>query len=102
MPQGSLLNVNIPNIPESQLKGIKVTRQAIGRWVEQFDVRTDPYGERYFWLTGEFADEDLGEDTDTWALRNGFVSVCPVTYDLTSHHAMPLINQWMMNLPKHA
>ena len=45
-------------------------------------------------MTGNFTDVDKGEDTDEWALRNGYVSVVPVQYDLTAHHAMAELNQW--------
>ena len=94
MPPGTLLNVNIPNLPLKEIKGIKVTRQAIGRWVEEFDERMDPYGQKYYWLTGKFHQDDEGEDTDTWALNNGYVSVCPVEHDLTAHHSIPLLHKW--------
>jgi len=99
MLPGSLLNVNIPRSPLEEFKGIRVTRQAQGRWVEKFDERLDPHGQRYFWLSGKFSDEDQGEDTDYWALQNGYVSVCPVQFDLTAHHAIPYINRWDLKLP---
>ncbi len=98
MPLGTLLNVNIPNIPLAEIKGIRVTRQSNGRWVEKFDERDDPHGRKYYWLTGQFKDFDEGEDTDTHALRNGYVSVCPVEFDLTAHHSIPYINRWDLKL----
>lgn len=99
MPGGTLLNVNIPKLPIEDIKGIKVTRQAIGRWIEEFDKRTDPHGRHYYWLTGKFHLDDPGEDTDVHALANGFVSVCPVQFDLTAHHAIPFLHQWNLQLP---
>jgi 5'-nucleotidase len=101
LPQGTLLNVNIPKLPADEIKGIKITRQAIGRWIEEFDQRMDPHGQRYFWLTGKFQSMDEGEDTDIWALDHGYVSVCPVGFDLTAHHAMPYLNQWPIHQPLH-
>ncbi|MEM0997582.1 MAG: 5'/3'-nucleotidase SurE [Bacteroidota bacterium] len=98
MPVGTLLNVNIPTLPREEIQGIRITRQARGRWVEAFDRREDPYGRPYFWLTGKFNDEDEGQDTDTWALNEGYVSVCPVQFDLTAHHALPILNQWDLKL----
>lgn len=92
LPKGTLLNVNIPNIPD--LKGIKICRQADAKWVEEFDERQDPYQRSYFWLTGVFKLRDRGEDTDVWALNNGFVSVVPVQFDMTAHHAIPQLNSW--------
>ncbi|MFM2377281.1 MAG: hypothetical protein RLZZ165_2378, partial [Bacteroidota bacterium] len=84
MPHGTLLNVNIPRLPLAEIKGIRITRQSIGRWIEQFDERLDPYGRKYYWLTGKFQHDDEGQDTDIWALNNGYVSVCPVEFDLTA------------------
>ena len=98
IPEGTLLNVNIPKASIDEINGIKITRQANGRWVEEFDERTDPHGRKYYWLTGKFHDYDHGEDTDTWALNHGYVSICPVEYDLTAHHSLPNINQWDLHL----
>lgn len=94
MPDATLLSVNIPKMSLEEIKGMKVVRQAIGRFDEKFDKRIDPNGRPYYWLTGAYVDQDGGEDSDTWALRNGYVSVCPVQFDLTAHHTMNLINQW--------
>ncbi len=94
LPQGTLLNVNIPNLSEKDIKGIKVCRQAIAKWEEEFDERKDPYNRSYYWLTGKFKNYDKGEDTDEWALANGYVSVVPVQFDFTAHHAIPFLNNW--------
>lgn len=88
LKQCKLLNVNIPAIPVEEIKGIKVCRQAKGNWVEEFQVGRDPRGHRYFWLTGEFALQDGGEDTDIWALENNYVSIVPSGYDLTRYEAL--------------
>ena len=97
LPEGVILNVNIPKLPHKQLKGIKVCRQAKAMWQEKFDKRTNPMGRDYYWLTGKFVNMDKGEDTDEWALANGFVSVVPVQFDLTAHHAIQGLNGWGMN-----
>ncbi len=83
-----LLNVNIPVLPLEEIKGIKICRQAVARWNEEFDQRTDPRGNEYFWLTGHFENQDEGKDTDEWALANGYVSVVPVSYDLTDYRQL--------------
>ena len=83
-----LLNVNIPAIPRVEIKGIKLCRQADSRWDENFMEAEDPRGQKYYWLTGEFRNDDLGEDTDIWALQNGYISVVPSMHDLTSHKAI--------------
>lgn len=95
MPKGTVLNVNIPK--NKDLKGIKICRQARGNWNEEFDKRTSPSGKDYYWLTGEFELLDKGQDTDEWALSQGFISVVPTQFDLTAHHAIPLLNNWNLN-----
>lgn len=80
-----VLNVNIPAVPEIQIKGIKVCRQAYAKYVEDFIERNDPHGRRYYWLTGEFVNFDKGKDTDVWALAHSYVSVVPVQFDLTNY-----------------
>lgn len=80
-----VLNVNFPAVPEEQIKGIKICRQAYAKYVEDFIERNDPHGRRYYWLTGEFVNFDKGRDTDVWALAHNYVSVVPVQFDLTHY-----------------
>ncbi len=91
MPKGKLLNVNIPNLPRHELKGMKVCRQGEARWVEEFTEARDPRGQKYYWLTGRFVSEDEGEDTDLYALKNGYISIVPSMHDLTHHPAIPVL-----------
>ncbi len=98
LPDGTLLNINVPRKPVEEIKGIRICRQANDKWVEDYDERKDPMGRTYYWLKGEFISQDKGDDTDEWALRNGFVSVVPVQFDLTAHHAITHIHQkWELN-----
>lgn len=94
LPKGVVLNVNLPKISNDQIQGIKICRQANAHWVENFDKRQTPQGRDYYWLTGEFVDEDGGVDTDEWALKHNYVSVVPVQFDLTAHHALKELNNW--------
>jgi len=94
LPEGVVLNVNIPNILEKDIKGIKICRQAKANWVEEFDKRKTPQGKDYYWLTGKFVNLDGGEDTDEWALENGYISVVPVQFDLTAHYFIKNLNSW--------
>ena len=84
----NLLNVNIPVLPANEIKGIKVCRQANARWKEAYEERVDPRGRKYFWLTGEFLNNDDGEDSDVYALEKGYVSVVPSGFDLTIYDAL--------------
>jgi 5'-nucleotidase len=97
IPKGVVLNVNIPKVNQGGLKGIKVCRQARANWKEKFDKRTNPSGKDYYWLTGEFQLMDKGEDTDEWALSQGYISVVPTQFDLTAHFAIQNINTWNLN-----
>lgn len=97
LPKGVVLNVNIPKLKEHEIRGIKVCRQANAHWLEEFDKRTNPMGRQYYWLSGKFINEDKGEDTDEWALQNGFISVVPTQFDLTAHHYIQELNNWPFN-----
>lgn len=95
IPKGVALNVNFPAKQEEVPKGIKICRQAIAKWQEEFDERVDPYGRKYLWLSGKFVNNDKGEDTDEWAIKNNYISIVPVSYDMTAHHNIPTINsEW--------
>lgn len=95
LQEGSLLNVNIPNLPENELKGIKVCRQADARWVEEFVEAKDPRGQNYYWLTGRFVNDDQEDDTDIWALQNGYLSVVPSMHDLTDYRSLTVLKDSM-------
>ena len=97
LPESVVLNVNFPKLKEKEIRGIKICRQAKAIWMEKFDKRKTPQGRDYFWLTGEFVNQDKGEDTDEWALANGYISVVPVQFDLTAHHAIQQLNTWKWN-----
>ena len=79
------LNVNIPKYSENKIKGIKIAKQAKGKWIEDFDERVSPMGKRYFWLTGEFIKEDETNEADQNLLDDNYISVVPVRYDLTDY-----------------
>lgn len=87
------LNVNVPKAPLELLKGLKVCRQAYAKYEEEFTERFDPHGRKYYWLTGEFVNFDKGRDTDVWALKNNYVSVVPVQFDLTHYQLKEQLEQ---------
>jgi 5'-nucleotidase len=94
IPKNTCLNVNIPNVPPEEIKGIRVCRQAKAYWEDDFQPRKDPSGKIYYWITGEFVNHDKGDDTDVWALEHNYVSLVPVHYDLTAHHALAELSDW--------
>ena len=83
------LNVNVPNLPAEQIRGIMPCRQNRGYWREVFERRQDPRGHDYYWLCGYFENtEPEATDTDEWALKNGYVSVVPIQVDLTNYEQL--------------
>ncbi len=101
LPPRVFLNVNIPKGPLESIRGIRACRQAHAKWEEDFVERVDPNGRKYYWLTGVFVNFDEGTDTDEWALAHGYVSVVPVQFDLTAHHAISLVAGWNEDAPSH-
>lgn len=92
IPKHVALNVNLPPKQNEGIRGIKLCRQANAKWQEQFDERRDPYGQSYFWMTGNFENPDRGQDHDEWAIANNYVSVVPCMFDLTAYHAISILN----------
>lgn len=88
MANGNLFNVNIPDLPADQIRGIKICRQAEARWVEEYRVGEDPRGRPYYWLTGKFVNQDPNDDADANALMAGYVSLVPSHHDLTNYTAL--------------
>jgi 5'-nucleotidase len=95
---GKLISVNIPKLPTHEIKGIKVCRQADARWREEFMESEDPRGQKYYWLSGSFVNDDNGDDTDVAALEAGYISVVPSHHDLT--HYAALESEELKNLEK--
>ncbi|MBO8138039.1 MAG: 5'/3'-nucleotidase SurE [Desulfotomaculum sp.] len=96
LPEGVLLNVNIPNGIEP--KGIKVSRLGYRRYIDVFDKRTDPRGRTYYWLAGE--PKNLDEDdptTDVNAVKKGYISVTPLQMDVTHYNFLEELKKWPVN-----
>jgi 5'-nucleotidase len=83
LKERTALNVNIPAVPVDHIAGVKITRQGVGRFQERFDKRTDPRGNIYYWLSGEKPAEEGIPDADAKALRERWITITPVSYDLT-------------------
>lgn len=84
LPAGTLLNVNVPAIDRANYRGMKVTRQGHNAWKDGYDVRKDPQGHPYYWLTGEFLTLSEQEDGDDFAVQQGWTAVTPIHYELTN------------------
>lgn len=97
LPKGTLLNVNVPPIHESEIKGVKITRQSSARWNDWFEARKDPNNKEYFWLTGRLVDEEKSSDTDLWAVEHKYVSITPIQYDLTDYEMLGNLKKWKIS-----
>lgn len=89
------LNVNIPDLPKEDIKGVRLCRQNKGYWREEFERRTEPRGREYYWLTGIFLNqEETATDTDEHALNNGYVSIVPMQVDMTDYNQLDQMHGW--------
>lgn len=97
LPKGTCLNVNFPDCNE--FKGIKICRQTKGDWQNEFEMQTRKNGENYFWMTGEYRnDEPESTDTDHWALDNGYVAITPTTIDFTAYNLKKDMQDWEFDI----
>ena len=93
LPKNVCLNVNFPDA--QQFNGVKVCRMCNGVWENELVKERHPRGYDYFWMVGQFRDtEPTAEDTDEWALANGYVAITPTTIDVTAYSVMDKIEKW--------
>jgi len=94
LPEGVLLNVNVPCLTEDQFKGYMVTRQGLRVYLDKLERRLDPRGRPYYWIGGEAPTGVLEDGTDFGALKAGYVSITPLQLDLTARTAMDIMKEW--------
>jgi 5'-nucleotidase len=96
LPPHTLLNVNVPGLPESEFKGIRVTRQGLSMYRDELVERHDPRGQPYYWIGGEAPIGKQEPGTDFEALAEGYVSITPLQLDLTAHGWMTELKGWSL------
>lgn len=94
LPPEILLNVNVPNLPTDQIKGYLMTRQGLRVYHSRLDERIDPRGKPYYWIGGDAPTGVPERGTDVGALAQGYVSVTPLTLDLTAYRTLSDLNNW--------
>jgi 5'-nucleotidase len=97
LPKGTLLNVNVPPVSESEIKGAVVTKQGKSVWNDEFESRRDPNNREYFWLKGDLLELDNDDDIDQRAVLNNKISITPIHYDLTDYAMFETMKQWDVN-----
>ncbi|MBN1545471.1 MAG: 5'/3'-nucleotidase SurE [Syntrophaceae bacterium] len=91
---GMAVNVNVPALPESEIKGVVVTKQGRSRFMENFDKRVDPRDNIYYWLAGDTRiSNHEEEDSDACLLSRGMITITPIYHDLTCHHTIDEIRE---------
>ena len=98
LPDGVSLNINIPAVPYSEIKGVSITRQGKSRVIETFDKRVDPRNNDYYWYAGEIRIDEVDEAADCFQVSNKYISITPVHFDLTSYKAIDELKKWDITL----
>ncbi len=96
LPAETLLDVNVPMLPEDQIKGFRTTRLGLRVYRDRLDRRVDPRGRPYYWIGGDTPTGIPEEDTDIGALSEGYVSITPLQLDLTAYNAIQGIGKWQL------
>ena len=94
LPNGTVLNVNVPNLPENEIKGRMITRQGLREYRDELVQREDPRGRPYYWIGGDAPTGVPEMGTDIGALKEGYVSVTPLHLDLTAYQVMGTLRAW--------
>ena len=94
LPEGTLLNVNVPPVKEKDIRGIVIARQGKGRFEEFFDKRVDPNNRTYYWLAGKRMNIDEDDDVDEVVIRQNKVAITPIRYDLTDMKTLQTLTTW--------
>ncbi len=94
LPRGTLLNINVPNVPEKEIKGVKITMQSDAKFKDNFIKRVDPRGRDYYWMDGEFIGniKDINFDYD--AIKSNYISITPIHYDMTDYDKLDYFKKW--------
>lgn len=92
LPSGSCLNVNFPDVPH--YAGVRICRQAVGRWVNEWEAHEHPRGGQWLWLTGEFVVDEQDIAADRVALDNNYVAITPTKIDFTDYGLLNEMKGW--------
>lgn len=98
IPKGTLLNVNVPAVKKDKIKGVKITRQGKSFWDDYYVSRLDPNKREYFWLTGKMAVLDDSNEFDEIAVKENYISITPIQYDLTDYKYLDELKRWSGSL----
>ena len=95
LPKDTLLNINVPNLKEKEIKSYKITEQ--GRWIHNGNAvveKVDPRGKKYYWIGGGQLLFSKKRNTDVEAVQNAYISITPLHLDLTNYSSLPKLKRW--------
>ena len=95
LPSDQILNINVPDVSINELKGIKVTRLGHRHKAEKMKKMSDPWNRDIYWYGRLGAELDAGEGTDFHAVANGYVSITPLTVDMTAYNSLENMDKWI-------
>jgi len=98
LPENTILNVNVPDVPYSELQGFEVTRLGTRHIAEKVIKQKDPRGKDIYWIGMAGPEQDAGEGTDFYAINQNKVSITPIKIDLTHHEAIQDLKSWVDGL----
>ena len=90
-----IININVPDLPFEELKGYKVCRLGYRASSAEVIKQRDPRDETIYWIGPSALPEDESEGTDFHAVKNGYVSITPIQVDLTAHHSLSALQDWL-------
>jgi 5'-nucleotidase len=96
LPANTLLDVNLPNVPWSEIEGITITRLGVRVYRDALVTRKDPRGRPYYWIGGLPPKGVADHGTDIWALENKLISITPINLDMTSHRMIEELKRWKL------
>ncbi len=97
LPEGTLLNVNVPNLTSEEIQGVKITRLGKQVYEDLIIEHTDPRGRPYYWIGGQQETWSIEPNTDYTAVADGFVSITPIHLDLTDYRTFALLEGWELD-----
>ena len=98
LPKDQIININVPDIPLSELKGVQVTRLGARHKAETMTKQTDPWGRDIYWYGSLGTESDAGEGTDFHAINNGYASVTHLSVDMTANESIKAVGEWLADL----
>lgn len=96
LPARTLLNINVPNVPKSEIRGVEITRQGMANFAEGFDKRIDPHNRVYYWMDGKKEEIQAEEDVDDEVIKKHKISITPIKYDLTNYEFIDELRSWQV------